>query len=82
MQPSHTQSGVDLISVAGACGIGTSLDVRDEAALAELAGRLKRLNEMLFARVQIAALSRRACFRCATGVALKNRFRAAIGLNP
>ena len=31
MQPSHTQSGVDLISVAQACGIGTCLDVRDEA---------------------------------------------------
>ena len=39
MQPSHTQGGVDLIGVAGACGIATCLDVRDEAALADLAGR-------------------------------------------
>src|SRR4029077_13185850 len=31
MQPSHTQSGVDLLSVARACGIGSYLDVCDEA---------------------------------------------------
>jgi len=35
MQPSATQSGVDLVSVAGACGIASCLDVRDQAALAE-----------------------------------------------
>ena len=43
MQPSHTQSGVDLLSVAGACGIGLCLDVRDEAALRDLGQRLKGL---------------------------------------
>ncbi len=36
MQPSHTQSGVDLLKVAGACGIGPCLDVRDEAGLRDL----------------------------------------------
>ena len=36
MQPSHTQSGVDLIGVAAACGIATCLDVRDEAQLRDL----------------------------------------------
>jgi thiamine pyrophosphate-dependent acetolactate synthase large subunit-like protein len=82
MQPSHTQSGVDLISVARACGIGTCLDVRDEAALADLAGRLKRLDEMLFARVLIAADEPPRVLPERDGVALKNRFRAAIGLNP
>ncbi len=28
-QPSHTQSGVDLVAVARACGIGACFDVRD-----------------------------------------------------
>ena len=32
MQPSHTQSGVDLVAVAAGCGFATCLDVRDEAA--------------------------------------------------
>ena len=34
MQPSHTQSGVDLVAVARGCGFATCLDVRDEAGLA------------------------------------------------
>jgi thiamine pyrophosphate-dependent acetolactate synthase large subunit-like protein len=55
MQPSATHSGADLVSVAAACAIGTCLDVRDEAGLADLTGRLKRLNGTLFARVAIAA---------------------------
>ena len=54
MQPSHTQNGVDLIRIAGACGIATCLDVRDDPALANLAARLKT-RETLFARVLISA---------------------------
>ena len=79
MQPSHTQSGVDLIGVARACGIGTCLDVRDEAALADLAARLKDLSETLFARVLIAADEPPRVLPERDGVALKQRFRAAIG---
>ena len=71
MQPSHTQSGVDLLKVAGGCGIGCCLDVRDAAALADLASRLKGFDETLFARV----LPER------DGVVLKQRFRAALGIN-
>jgi thiamine pyrophosphate-dependent acetolactate synthase large subunit-like protein len=80
MQPSHTQSGVDLIGVAEACGIGTCLDVRDENALADLAHRLKNLHEMLFARVLIAAEEPPRVLPLRDGVALKERFRAAIGI--
>ena len=36
MQPSHTQSGVDLVGVAAACGFATCLDVTDEAGLHDL----------------------------------------------
>jgi thiamine pyrophosphate-dependent acetolactate synthase large subunit-like protein len=78
MQPSHTQSGVDLIAVAGACGVATCLDVRDENALADLAQRLKSLNETLFARVLIAADEPPRVLPLRDGVALKERFRAAL----
>jgi thiamine pyrophosphate-dependent acetolactate synthase large subunit-like protein len=82
MQPSHTHSGVDLLNVAGACGIGTCLDVRDEAALADLAARLKGLRETLFARVLIEASDPPRVLPERDGAVLKQRFRAAIGINP
>jgi thiamine pyrophosphate-dependent acetolactate synthase large subunit-like protein len=80
MQPSHTQSGVDLITVAGACGFGPCLDVRDEAGLRDLAGRLKSLRETLFARVLIAAEEPPRVLPERDGVVLKDRFRAALGV--
>jgi thiamine pyrophosphate-dependent acetolactate synthase large subunit-like protein len=80
MQPSHTQSGVDLLRVAGACGIGTCLDVRDEAALVDLGRRLKSLNETVFARVLIALDEPPRVLPLRDGVALKDRFRAALGI--
>jgi thiamine pyrophosphate-dependent acetolactate synthase large subunit-like protein len=82
MQPSHTQSGVDLLKVAGACGIGPCLDVRDEVALAGLARRLQGLSETLFARVLIAPEEPPRVLPLRDGVALKDRFRAAIGVKP
>ena len=85
MQPSHTQNradraGVDLLKVAAGCGIDPSLDVRDEAALADLAGRLKSLNGTLFARVAIEAAEPPRVLPERDGVVLKRRFRAAIGV--
>jgi thiamine pyrophosphate-dependent acetolactate synthase large subunit-like protein len=80
MQPSHTQSGVDLIAVAVACGIATCLDVRDEAALAGLAVRLKDLRETLFARVLIEASEPPRVLPERDGVVLKQRFREALGV--
>jgi thiamine pyrophosphate-dependent acetolactate synthase large subunit-like protein len=80
MQPSHTQSGVDLLGVAAGCGFDDCLDVRDEAALRDLAQRLKGFREMLFARVQIVADEPPRVLPERDGVALKQRFRAAIGV--
>jgi thiamine pyrophosphate-dependent acetolactate synthase large subunit-like protein len=80
MQPSHTQSGVDLIRVAGACGLATCLDVRDESALADLAARLKTLRETLFARVTITADEPPRVLPLRDGAELKDRFRAALGV--
>jgi thiamine pyrophosphate-dependent acetolactate synthase large subunit-like protein len=79
MQPSHTQGGVDLLGVARACGIGPCLDVRDEEGLRDLAGRLATFRETLFARVQIAAEDPPRVLPLRDGVALKERFRAAVG---
>ena len=80
MQPSATQSGVDLIAVAGACGIASCLDVRDAAALAGLADRLKGFTDTLFARVAIEATEPPRVLPLRDGVALKQRFRAALGV--
>ncbi len=80
MQPSHTQSGVDLLAVAGGCGIATCPEVRDEASLRDLAGRLKTLSETLFARVLIAADEPPRVLPERDGAVLKDRFRAAIGV--
>jgi thiamine pyrophosphate-dependent acetolactate synthase large subunit-like protein len=80
MQPSHTQSGADLVAAAKACGIATCLDIRDAAGLADLAGRLKGLRETLFARVAIEASEPPRVLPERDGVALKARFRTAVGV--
>jgi thiamine pyrophosphate-dependent acetolactate synthase large subunit-like protein len=80
MQPSATQNGVDLMAVAGACGIATCLDVCNEAVLADLSRRLKGFDQTLFARVSIEASEPPRVLPERDGVALKRRFRAALGL--
>lgn len=81
MQPSHTyEGGVDLLAVAKGCGIGTCFDVSDAAGLAGLASRLKAPNGTLFARVSIASGEAPRVLPERDGVALKSRFRAAIGV--
>jgi thiamine pyrophosphate-dependent acetolactate synthase large subunit-like protein len=79
-QPSHTQSGIDLVAVARASGIGDCFDVRDAAGLADLAARLKDLRAMLFARVAISTGEPPRVLPEKDGVALKQRFRAAVGV--
>jgi len=82
MQPSHTQSGVDLVGVARGCGFPTCLEVREDASLRDLAARLKTLGEPLFARVLIAEEEPPRVLPERDGIALKQRFRAAIGAKP
>jgi thiamine pyrophosphate-dependent acetolactate synthase large subunit-like protein len=79
-QPSHTGNGADLVGIAAASGIPTCLDVADEATLSDLAGRLKVFGETLFARVAIEAGEPPRVLPLRDGVALKDRFRAAIGV--
>jgi thiamine pyrophosphate-dependent acetolactate synthase large subunit-like protein len=81
-QPSHTQSGVDLVEVAGGCGFVDCLDVADETGLAALTGQLKTFSSLLFARVRISVQEPPRVLPEKDGVTLKNRFRAALGLTP
>jgi thiamine pyrophosphate-dependent acetolactate synthase large subunit-like protein len=81
MQPSHTQKGVDLLATARACGVAQCLNVRDEAELDTLAGLLATSGELLFARVEIAAQDPPRVLPERDGVALKQRFRRAIGVS-
>jgi thiamine pyrophosphate-dependent acetolactate synthase large subunit-like protein len=80
MQPSHTQSGVDLLKVAAGCGIDPCLEVHDETGLADLAARLKSLNGTIFARVLIEPVDPPRVLPERDGVVLKRRFRAALGV--
>jgi thiamine pyrophosphate-dependent acetolactate synthase large subunit-like protein len=80
MQPSHTASGIDLVTVAKGAGFPVCLDVADEAGLADLATRLRSLTQTTFARVAIAADEPPRVLPERDGVAIKRRFRAALGL--
>jgi thiamine pyrophosphate-dependent acetolactate synthase large subunit-like protein len=78
MQPSHTDSGVDLVGVARACGIRQTLEVQDQAGVETLAGLIGSFRETLFARVRIAADEPTRVLPSKDGVELKLRFRKAV----
>ncbi|HZK88666.1 MAG TPA: thiamine pyrophosphate-dependent enzyme [Stellaceae bacterium] len=80
MQPSHTDSAVDLAGVARSCGIVAAFDIGDEAALADFAQRVQRKERTLFARVAIHVDEPPRILPPRDGVLLKNRFRRASGV--
>jgi thiamine pyrophosphate-dependent acetolactate synthase large subunit-like protein len=80
MQPSHTDSAVDLVGVACSCGIAAAFDIADDEALAEFARRAQRREQTLFARVAILADEPPRVLPPRDGVLLKNRFRRATGV--
>jgi thiamine pyrophosphate-dependent acetolactate synthase large subunit-like protein len=77
MQPSHTDSIVDLVGVAHSCGIGAAFDIGDEAALADFARRVQAKERTLFARIAILADEPPRVLPSRDGVYLKTRFRRA-----
>jgi len=82
MQPSHTQSGVDLCNVARACGFERVLDIYDQDGLLALAKLVRTSNRMLFARVRISPEEAPRVLPEKDGVVIKDRVRraaAAIG---
>jgi thiamine pyrophosphate-dependent acetolactate synthase large subunit-like protein len=80
MQESHTARVTDLGTVAKGCGIALALDIDDAAGLARLASLLHGSNETLFARIRVAATDHPRVLPEKDGVAIKQRFRRAIGL--
>jgi thiamine pyrophosphate-dependent acetolactate synthase large subunit-like protein len=79
-QASHTGGTVDLVKAAAACGIGSTMEVTDEPGLARLAELLSTFTQTLFARVAITPTEPPRVLPTRDGVALKLRFRKAIGL--
>jgi phosphonopyruvate decarboxylase len=82
LQPSHTSGATDLVAVARGCGIAMTLDAADDQALAKVARLIHEARETLFARVRIAADDPPRVLPLRDGVALKLRFRRALGLDP
>ena len=80
-QPSHTQSTVDLLTVARGSGIADCVDVTDEAGLKALSARLKSPDGLFFARVAIKAEEPPRVLPERDGVVIKQRFREALGLS-
>ena len=79
MQPSHTQGGVDLARRRQGLRHRALPRRARRGGLRDLAGRLETLRETLFARVLIAAEEPPRVLPLRDGVALKERFRAAVG---
>jgi thiamine pyrophosphate-dependent acetolactate synthase large subunit-like protein len=79
-QATHTRLGVDLIAVARGCGFARTLEVEDEAQLRELGRALASFDQMLFARVLIKPDEPPKVLPLRDGVALKLRFRRAVGV--
>jgi len=80
MQPSHTDTAVDLIGVARSCGIEAVFDLCREDALAEFAALMHGGKRTLFARVAIHAEEPPRVLPPRDGVSLKTRFRRALGV--
>jgi thiamine pyrophosphate-dependent acetolactate synthase large subunit-like protein len=80
MQASHTETAVELVDVAAACGIKETFDISDELGLREFAGRVGKSATTLFARIGIAADEPPRVLPPRDGIYLKNRFRRAAGI--
>lgn len=80
MQASHTAGGADLVAIATGCGFPAAHVIEDEAGLRRLAPMLRQMRETLFACVRIAATDHPRVLPEKDGVALKQRFRAALGI--
>jgi thiamine pyrophosphate-dependent acetolactate synthase large subunit-like protein len=78
MQASHTQSGVDLLSVARGCGIERVIDVQDDAGLHELAALIGTSDRTLFARVPILPEDPPRVLPLRDGIEIKQRVRRAV----
>jgi thiamine pyrophosphate-dependent acetolactate synthase large subunit-like protein len=80
MQESHTARGADLAAIASGCGISATHDVADEVGLANLVQQMRAAPGPIFARVRVGAIEHERVLPLRDGVALKLRFRRALGI--
>mgnify|MGYP001188792906 CR=1 FL=1 len=80
MQPSHTSLGTSLAAVARGCGFDKVLEIRDLAEVPALAAQVQQRSGCLLAQVFVRAEALARALPPRDGVHLKNRFRAALGL--
>ena len=80
MQKSHTSLGTDLTAVAAACGIAWSMDISAMSDLPALAKRINAKQSCGLARISVSADEVPRALPNRDAVFLKNRFRAALGL--
>jgi thiamine pyrophosphate-dependent acetolactate synthase large subunit-like protein len=80
MQPSHTSLGTDLVTVARGFGIANVLRVDDTAGIEELARHVNGRLATTYAHVPVTADEAPRVLPPRDGVAVKNSFRAALGL--
>ena len=82
MQKSHTSLGTNLTAVASGCGITWTMDIAEMSKLASLAERINAKQACGLARISVSADELPRALPNRDAVYLKNRFRAALGLQP
>lgn len=82
MQRSHTSLGTDLVAVARGFGIDDAFAVDRIERSDDLARRIEARSGTVFAQVFIAADEPPRALPPRDGAFIKNRFRAALGLQP
>jgi len=82
MQRSHSSMGADLTGIARASGIAESYLITDGAQVEQVAARAAARSGPSFAQVLIDADEPPRALPARDGTHLKNRFRAALGLEP
>lgn len=82
MQPSHTGQGIDLASVAAACGFPVVDRVTEGQGVEPLRRRIHAKAGLNLAVVKIAAENLPRALPPRDAVHVKNRFRQALGFSP
>jgi phosphonopyruvate decarboxylase len=82
MQRSHTSLGTDLVAVARGFGIREAFSVRETGQAGEVAERVRARRGVTFVQALISPDEPPRALPPRDGVHVKNRFRAALGLQP
>lgn len=80
MQTSHTGLGTDLAAVARGFGLARTCTITSEQELDDLAAAVAERSEATFARIVVGLEETARALPPRDGVANKNSFRAALGL--